>query len=612
MTGRLIALMSLVLALCLATFAFMTRRYHDEVMRELPRTVAEAGQAAIRSLEPARFAVRTAANEPGLHLPLPAPVDLAELREQAVELSRIAEDVVAREALAEGRRIVLERDFGPESAFATAFRDCGDETGDNCLEWRTSGDGETATQIIRIDAIHAQSDPETGVLLRIPTFRTMVVGQRDDGTGGLDSLDVLEIDADTTAFHRDSTDPAAGREIEVHAGTATGSADETSRTVTFHVNHGYRMVVEGEELETRVPEVGDGTSGAMLTAGPSGTPPSVVGRDIVFPIRTDDYKAAYDRFRTKSLLLLAGVFGVGLVLTTGLAARFTRPVRKLDGAVREIADGNLDVTVPVHGRDELARLGTAFNEMARKLREGRDRARELTRREKLSALGRLAAGVAHDVRNPLHSISLTLAHLSESHRPASDGEAADFDRSIEIIREEIGRLDGLVSSFLRFASSGGRERTRVRPSALVEEVARLVRKEAEWRGIELETVLDGSDPEVDADVESLRASVLNLVLNAFEAMPDGGTLRLETHGETGAAVLEVHDSGVGIPEEDRERVFDFGWSTRETGRGLGLAIVHRCIVEDHGGRVRLESEVGRGTTVALHLPAADGDEETGS
>lgn len=581
MTARLIGLMSLVLALCLATFALMTRRYHDEVMQELPRTVAEAGQAAIRSLEPMRFAIGN--GDAARPVPALPPLDLRDLRERTEELRRIAADADAQERLAQGRRLVLERELESAGAFAAAFGDCDGEAGTDCFEWRSTADGDTATRFIRIDAIHAQSDPETGVLLRIPTVRTVVVRHQADGT------------------HTDET-VTTGDVPE--AGDAPGDV----ASFTFEMNGDYHVVLEDEaDIES---DDSPGAAPAAILAGGPGVEPTFVGRDIVFPIPTDDYQAAYDRFRNKSLLLLAGVFGVGLVLTTGLAARFTRPVRKLDGAVREIAEGNLDVTVPVHGRDELARLGTAFNEMTRKLREGRERARELTRREKLSALGRLAAGVAHDVRNPLHSISLTLEHLRETHRPGDEDDSADFDRSIEIIKEEIRRLDGLVSSFLRFAASGGRERTRVRPGALVEEVARLVRKEAEWRGIRVRTETGGGDPEVDADVESLRASVLNLVLNAFDAMPEGGDLTLGSRRDDDGAVVEVRDTGVGIPADDRERVFDFGWSTRENGSGLGLAIVHRCIVEDHGGRVRLESEVGRGTTVSLHLPAATGDEVT--
>jgi len=578
MTLRLTGLMSLVLALCLATFALMTRRYHDEVMQELPRTVAQAGREALRSLEPGAFEFRV--GKPAFAVAPPA-IDRQRIREleersrQVRELARESEHLRAlveragvREALHEGLRVVVEGRTVEDLAL-TELR-C---EGEDCIAWQSSEGGFPETQFVRIDAIHAETDPATGVLLRIPTVRTRFIAE--GGPGAVEP-------------------PAGAFEVRVEQETVRRLADE-ARAVAERAQ---ALGVPASSPSAVVPD----SDPAVPTA------PLVVDQDILLPIRTDDYQALYDRFRTKSMLLLAGVFGVGLALTTGLATRFTRPVRRLDAALREISDGNLDVAVPTHGSDEIARLGRAFNEMTGKLREGRDRARELTRREKLTALGRLAAGVAHDVRNPLHSISLTLEHLHESKRPREASEAEDFDRSIAIIREEIRRLDGLVGSFLRFAASGGRERTRVRLGAMVEEVARLVRKEAEWRGVRVDSRISDDDPEIDADVESVRASLLNLVLNAFEAMPEGGDLVLAARREGDEAILEVRDTGVGIPDADRERVFEFAYSTKDGGSGLGLAIVHQCVVEDHGGRVTLVSRVGEGTTMTLRFPtdAPDG------
>ncbi len=567
MTVRLAALMSLVLALCLATFAFMTRRYHQEVMEELPRTVAQAGRAAIRSLEPGLLDVGFPA--PADRNPFEHDVETADRARtirvevasgwsSSVDADTLEELRAAREALAELRMRTVEVRGGVETVF-----EC---DGEDCLTWSFGTGADTQTHVIRLDAIHAEADPAEGMVLRIPTVRRMFVS---DGAG-------------------------ESRPIEVVAETEE------------------RVVLDPAEPPDRaLPDAIAEAATAIPVAFAAGGN-RFVGQDIVLPIGTDDYQELYDRFRNKSLLLLAGVFAVGLALTGGLATRFTRPVRRLDVALREISEGNLDVRVPVHGRDELARLGRAFNEMTGKLREGRDRAHELTRREKLSALGRLAAGVAHDVRNPLHSIALTLDHLRETSRPEAPEAAGDFDRSIEIIRDEIRRLDGLVSSFLRFAATGGRERTRVSLGTMLDEITRLVRKEAEWRGVEVETAIEGDDPTIDADVESIRAALLNLVLNAFEAMPEGGTLALHVRREGDEAVIEVRDTGVGIPEDERDRVFDFAYSTRDGGSGLGLAIVHQCVVEDHGGRIALDSEVGRGTTITLRLPDAGPDDPAGA
>jgi signal transduction histidine kinase len=214
----------------------------------------------------------------------------------------------------------------------------------------------------------------------------------------------------------------------------------------------------------------------------------------------------------------------------------------------------------------------------------------------------MAAGVAHDVRNPLHSIGLTLQHLRETARPTEDERAAEFERAVEVIRGEIHRLDKVVGSFLSFARSEERERERIDLGELLRETARLVQKEAERRDVELSLQIDPTAPRVLCDPEALRSSVLNLVLNSFEAMPEGGHLALTLQREDRGVALEITDTGDGIGEEERERVFDFAYTTREGGNGLGLAMVHHCVVEGHGGQVSLDSEPGEGTRVRLVLP----------
>lgn len=359
----------------------------------------------------------------------------------------------------------------------------------------------------------------------------------------------------------------------------------------------------------KIPHLGpvSGPEGATATAtttvaaaGVAGVPPSF--DELELPVPTGDLDALFSTVRRRSLLLFVGVFALGTALSAGLASRFTRPIRRLDAGLRRLSDGDLDVRVETHGRDEIARLGAAFNDMTRKLRANRERERQMVRREKLSALGRLAAGVAHDVRNPLHSISLTLDHLTEAGRPESDERQREFDRSVEIIRGEVRRLDRLVGNFLRFARSDRRERAPIDLGDLLRETERLVAKEAEWRGVALELDLADDVPSLLGDGESLRSSILNLVLNSFEAMPDGGRLRIALRRAGGHAAVSVTDTGHGIAEEDRERVFEFAYTTREGGSGLGLAMVHQCVVEEHGGRVSLDSDRGRGTTITMELP----------
>lgn len=366
----------------------------------------------------------------------------------------------------------------------------------------------------------------------------------------------------------------------------------------------------GGDMVLKIPTLAPtADGGAELTfelegeAVPAGA--KLAKNEISLPLSVGHFDALFKRVRGRSLAVFFGVFLVGTVLSAGLATRFTRPIRRLDAGIRRLAEGDLDVALPPAGGDEIGRLTRAFNAMADRLRANREREREMVRREKLSALGRLAAGVAHDVRNPLHSINLTLEHLDATARPEAEERRDEFDRSLGIIRGEIERLDRLVGNFIKFAKSERHPREDVDLGQLVRETVSLVKKEAERRNIELVVDAPEPAPPIAGDEESLRAAVLNLVLNSFEAMPDGGRLDLAVTREQDKAVVEVTDSGEGIPPEHRERVFDFAYTTRSSGNGLGLAMVHHCVVEEHGGRIWLDSRPGVGTSVRIALPAAN-------
>jgi signal transduction histidine kinase len=325
-------------------------------------------------------------------------------------------------------------------------------------------------------------------------------------------------------------------------------------------------------------------------------------KDILLPIPTREFGDLFAGFRRRTLFLFLGIFLLGTLLSAGLAARFTRPVRRLDAGIRRLAEGDLDVRVDSKGNDEVGRLGRAFNDMAARLQSSRKRELEMRRREKLSALGRMAAGVAHDVRNPLHSIGLTLQNLQETARPHEAERRYEFDRSLAVIRDEIRRLDRLIENFLRFARSDRAARVPMDLAALARETAQLVEKEAERRGVSVRVSAEGTPAVIEGDAEAIRSSILNLVLNSFEAMPQGGSLMLSVRQAEGELRLEVIDTGRGIPKEDQEKVFEFAYTTREDGHGLGLAMVHQVVVEDHGGRVTLSSLPGEGTRVLLAFP----------
>ena len=548
MTFRLVTLMSVVLLLSLASLGLLMGHYQDQVMEEVARTASAVGQATLRTLE-VRASV---AGEEGEMLVWEhaAPFEV-EVDRRMVE-SEVHRAVVAHTG-EPGKIPSIEQieellRSAAESGWVVDRRKLAERSRE-----RDAATGAAKASIAkRLRIPHGPLESHSSrFFIKVEDVRAV-----SDPAQGL----VLKIPKFTAASEEAESDLPNEFRHEIASGDAAGDV---------HYTH---------------------------------------HEEIRLPIPVEDYKDLFASMRGRSLFLFLGVFLVGTVLSTGLATRFTRPIRRLDAGIRRLAEGDLDVEVRVQGENEIGRLSRAFNEMAGKLRANRERAREMVRRERLSALGGLAAGIAHDVRNPLHSIGLTLQHLTETARPESDERRAEFDRSLEIIRGEIRRLDQLVGNFLSFANGERSERVPIDLAELLGEIARLVQKEAERRGVELALDVDESMPPVPADGEALRSSILNLVLNSFEAMPDGGRLAITLRSEAGEALIEVADTGTGIPEEDQGRVFDFAYTTRENGSGLGLAMVHHCVVEEHGGRVSLESRVGEGTRVRLALPARRGAE----
>jgi signal transduction histidine kinase len=270
-----------------------------------------------------------------------------------------------------------------------------------------------------------------------------------------------------------------------------------------------------------------------------------------------------------------------------------------------VAAGDLSVQVHPTGGDEIASLSRTFNEMVQQLRENRLLEERLHFAERSTALGRLAAGVAHEIRNPLNFINLSIDHMRQRLGPAEPERRADFERILDNMKSEISRLNRLVGDFLSF---GKPMRLDPRPCALdgvLREVASLVEHKARDQAIAIALDAEPGLPRIVADPELLKTCFLNLIINAMDAMPGGGLLELSLRrrDENGQEEIEVgvRDSGKGMTSEEIRAAFEPYFSTKDTGLGLGLALTHK-IVTDHGGTVVIESEPGKGTTVRLRLP----------
>ena len=335
--------------------------------------------------------------------------------------------------------------------------------------------------------------------------------------------------------------------------------------------------------------------------------PIVVGdRRVGYVVITrilDDFSVLSKTAFASRVAATMAVFALGMLLSLYLASAVTRPVQSLTDAARRVAAGDLSARVPATGGGEVGALAHTFNQMVERLGESRALEERLRVAERSTAMGRFASALAHEIRNPLNAISLTIDHVRKQLAPGEEPRRSEFEALMASLKSEVSRLNRLVGDFL---STGQPARLDPRPcdvGQVVRETAALVEHKAIDQAIGIEVEVDEALPATLADPELLKTCLLNLVLNAFEAMPDGGELELAARlePESGQILVRVRDTGVGLTADAAAHALEPYFSTKEAGVGLGLPLVKR-IVEGHGGTITLDSTPGLGTTVRLLLP----------
>jgi len=235
----------------------------------------------------------------------------------------------------------------------------------------------------------------------------------------------------------------------------------------------------------------------------------------------------------------------------------------------------------------------------RDITEARTMEENIRRTEQLTAMGKLASAVAHEVRNPLNAISMIAQRLGREFSPQEDEE--QYHELTSMVKSESARLNGIIEQFLDFARPPKLNRQQVDMDQLLDETVSLVTMRSAEHGIEIHKEYSGLGRRM-VDREQMKQVLLNLLLNGMEAMPDGGTLSIKGYIEDETLCIEVSDTGEGIPEDELTRIFDLYFTTKETGTGLGLSIAQRIVME-HGGWLDVDSETGSGAAFRIHLPA---------
>ncbi|MBD3288920.1 HAMP domain-containing protein [candidate division KSB1 bacterium] len=298
--------------------------------------------------------------------------------------------------------------------------------------------------------------------------------------------------------------------------------------------------------------------------------------------------------RNRNIMITLLLFLTALIAMYLITNRFLKPITALKHSFERVINGDLKELVPAKTRDEIGELTQSFNHMVLEMRKNREKELLLKRKERLASVGQLAAGIAHEIKNPLNAINLTIGHLKDKMHSGKDTTHLKYIRTVQ---SEIQRLDNLVNNFLNFVRSEKLQKSSADVHKMLSEIIELYRRELVNQQIRIENRSAGRF-RIAVDVERFRTVLSNLILNAIQAMSEGGTLTILTNSEDHKIILK--DTGTGIKKNDLENIFDLFYTTKSSGTGLGLPTAYK-IVKEHGGDLTIESEPGKGTTVFIQI-----------
>lgn len=325
-------------------------------------------------------------------------------------------------------------------------------------------------------------------------------------------------------------------------------------------------------------------------------------------INLEDFSRLQRETAIQRILATIVVFCVGMIAIFILARRYTQPINTVVDAAMRVAAGDLNQHIPVQSRDEIGKLSESFNFMVEKLRESRALEEKLRAAEHLSGLGELSRSIAHEIRNPLNFINLSIDHLNDKYQPEEVIRRNQFASILSGMKQEIHRLNKLVNDFLMYSKPMKLSRQQVSATALLEDVVALVWAKAEADGITIiKEYADDRDIWVDPDL--FKSCLLNVITNAFHAMAsrkDGGILKVRTEFSDDHLTITVIDNGEGVSPDKIARIFEPFFSSKEYGLGLGLPMTKK-VIEEHGGRVVFLSTPGEGSEVRFILPVRQND-----
>jgi len=318
-------------------------------------------------------------------------------------------------------------------------------------------------------------------------------------------------------------------------------------------------------------------------------------------INKDDFSRILKTNAIKRMFATLVIFSIGIVITYIISLRYTKPIDILTEAAVKIGQGDFSYRLDINRKDEIGRIAESFNFMIQKLQENQILQKRLREAEHLSAIGQLSRTIAHEIRNPLNFINLSIDHLIEKLKKENN-KPDNYTKLLESMKEEIYRVNNLITEYLEFTRPLKLNR---RPASIVEvldEVISVVEATAERQGVSIYKDYT-FDFTVNIDVDLLKSCFLNIITNSLYAMKDSELKKLfiKTELSEDEIIIKISDTGSGISEELVEKVFEPFFSTKKEGLGLGLPLAKK-VIEEHGGRIEFSSKKGQGSEVKIYLP----------
>jgi len=318
-------------------------------------------------------------------------------------------------------------------------------------------------------------------------------------------------------------------------------------------------------------------------------------------INKENFSKILKSYTFMRMLITLVIFSVGILAIYIISSRYTKPIDMLNKAAIKVAQGDFSYRLNINRKDEMGKIAESFNFMIQKLQENQVLQKRLREAEHLSAIGELSRTIAHEIRNPLNFISLSIDHIIEK-LEKKEKDVDTYIRLLKTIKQEIYRVNNLITEYLEYTKPLKLNKKPVSIAELINEVISLVKVNAEKEGVRIFKDYT-SNCTLNLDVDLMKSCLINIIINAIQAMKDSKVknLFIKTEFLEDKLLIKISDTGSGIPEEIIDKIFEPLFSTKKEGLGLGLSLAKK-VIEEHGGKIEISSKVGHGSEVRIYLP----------